>query len=60
MLQTLTSLPKERQTLPLHLVEMSICTPGRKKKAPQYHQEKVISAQQSLCFFKVPHERPRE
>lgn len=36
--------PKERQTPPLHLMEMYICTPGRKKNArrrrkPQYGQE---------------------
>lgn len=45
MLQTLTSLP----TLPLHLLEMYIRTPGRKLKAHSIVR-KVISAHWSLLF----------
>lgn len=58
MLQTLTSLAKEKPSQPLHLVEMYICTPGRKIFKTHSIVRRVISAQQSLCFFKVPHERP--
>lgn len=63
MLQTHTSLPKERETLLLHLMELCICTPGRKLR-PVNHSvvRKVSSAHKSLLLFqgcKVPYERLR-
>lgn len=61
MLQTHTSLPKERETLLLHLMELCICTPGRKLR-PVNHSvvRKVSSAHKSLFQgCKVPYERLR-
>lgn len=46
--------PKRKTNAALHLMEMCICTPGRKMLPVNLSMvRRVISAHKSLCFFKV-------